>query len=42
MGKVRTVYNRLLGAWFNVVGPHQTPIGGAYATKADALAALRK
>ena len=40
--KVRTVYNKLLGGWFNVTGPHDTPIGGRYATKADALAALAR
>ena len=39
---VRTVYNRLLGGWFNVRGPHDAPIGGRYATKAAALAALAK
>lgn len=41
MSKVRTVYNRLIGKWFNVVGPHQAPIGGSYETKEAAKAALR-
>jgi hypothetical protein len=27
---IRIVYNRLLGGWFVVRGPHQTPIGGRY------------
>lgn len=40
--KVRTIYNKLLGGWFNVRGPHQTPIGGRYNTKAEAKAALGK
>ena len=42
MTPVRIVYNRLLGAWFIVRGPHQSPIGGAYASRAAALHALRK
>lgn len=39
---VRIVYNKLLGAWYVVRGPHQTPIGGAYPTKAAAQAALAR
>jgi hypothetical protein len=38
---VKTVYNKLLGGWYNVRGPHQTPIGGRYNSKEEALAALR-
>jgi len=37
---VRIVYNKLLGAWYVVRGPHQTPLGGAHPTKAAAQAAL--
>jgi hypothetical protein len=40
MTPVRIVYNRLLGAWFIVRGPHQSPIGGAYASRAAALQSL--
>lgn len=39
---IKTIYNRLLGGWYNVRGPHQTPIGGRYDSKAEALAALNK
>ena len=37
---VRVVYNRLLGGWYVVRGPHQTPIGGRFDSKAEALASL--
>ena len=37
---IRIVYNRLLGGWFIVRGPHQTPLGGRFATKAEAQAHL--
>ena len=33
---VRIVYNRLLGGWFIVRGPHQTPLGGRFDTQGDA------
>ena len=36
----RIVYNRLLGGWYIVVGPHHTPISGRFDTKAAAQAAL--
>ncbi len=39
-GDVRIVYNRLLGGWYIVRGPHQTPIGGRYPSKEAAQAAL--
>lgn len=39
---VRIVYNHILGGWFIVRGPHQTPIGGRFASKAEALAHLRR
>lgn len=38
----RVVYNRLLGAWYVVVGPHQTPIGGAFPSRAAALASIKR
>jgi hypothetical protein len=36
----RIVYNKLLAGWYIVRGPHQSPIGGRYATKEAAQAAL--
>lgn len=39
---IRIVYNRVLGGWFIVSGPHQTPIGGRFSSRADALAHLRR
>ena len=38
---VRIVYNKLLGGWYVVRGPHQTPLSGKFATKAEAQASLR-
>jgi hypothetical protein len=38
--RTRVVYNRLLGGWYIVVGPHHTPISGRFPTRAAALAAL--
>jgi len=38
---VRIVYNKLLGGWFIVRGPHQTPISGRFDSKAEAQAHLR-
>lgn len=38
---VRIVHNKLLGGWFIVRGPHQTPIGGRFNSKAEAQAHLR-
>lgn len=38
--KPRIVFNRLLGGWYIVTGPHQTPLGGRYDTRAAAQAAL--
>ena len=37
---IRIIYNRLLGAWYVVRGPHQTPLGGPHATRAEAQAWL--
>lgn len=39
---MKIVFNRLLGAWFIVRGPHQTPIGGRFDSKADAVAYLNR
>lgn len=39
---VKIVHNRLLGGWFIVRGPHHTPIGGRFATKAEAKAWLER
>ena len=38
----RIIYNRILGAWYVVRGPRQTPISGAFATKAAAKASLNR
>ncbi len=35
-GGIRIVHNRLLGGWYIVRGPHQTPLGGRFASKAEA------
>jgi hypothetical protein len=37
---IRIVHNRLLGGWFIVRGPHQTPIAGRFDTRDAALAHL--
>ena len=37
---IRIVYNRLLGGWFVVRGPHQTPLGGRYNSREAAEASL--
>jgi hypothetical protein len=34
---IKIVFNRLLRGWFIVHGPHQTPIGGRFDTKAEAV-----
>ena len=39
---IRIVHNRLLGGWFVVRGPHQTPLGGRFDSCADALAWLEQ
>jgi hypothetical protein len=40
MSKVRIVYNKLLGGWLVVRGPHQAPLSGVFPTKAAAQASL--
>jgi hypothetical protein len=37
---IRIVYNCLLGGWFVVRGPHQTPLGGRYNGREAAEASL--
>jgi len=37
---VRILFNPLLGGWFVVRGPHQTPLSGRFDTKAEAQAWL--
>lgn len=39
---VRIVHNKLLGGWFVVRGPHQTPLSGKFETKAEAKAWLER
>jgi hypothetical protein len=39
---VRIVFNRLLGGWYVVRGPHQTPLAGRFDSKADAEAWLKR
>ena len=33
---IQIVHNKLLGGWFIVRGPHQTPIGGRFNSKEEA------
>lgn len=39
---IRIVYNRLLGGWYVVRGPHQTPLAGRFDSRAAALDYLRR
>lgn len=39
---VKVVHNKLLGGWFVVKGPHQTPISGRFDSKQEALDSLKK
>jgi len=41
-GNIRIIYNRLLGGWYVVRGPHQTPLNGRFNSKAEAQAWLRR
>ena len=38
MAKVK--FNRILNSWFVVVGPHHTPISGAFPSRAEAKRSL--
>ena len=33
---IQIIHNKLLGGWFIVRGPHQTPIGGRFNSKEEA------
>lgn len=35
---IKIVYNKLLGAWYIVRGPHHAPLGGPFPSKAAAKA----
>jgi hypothetical protein len=39
---VKIVYNKLLGGWYIVRGPHQAPLSGRFDTKAQAQAYLKR
>jgi hypothetical protein len=39
---IRIIHSKILGGWFIVRGPHQTPISGRFETRADALAHLKR
>ncbi len=39
---IRIIHSRILGGWFIVRGPHQTPISGRFETRAQALAHLKR
>jgi len=41
-GEVKTVYNKLLGGWYNVRGKHQTPLGGRFDSKEAAVKHLNR
>jgi hypothetical protein len=41
-GGVKVVHNKMLGGWFVVRGPHQTPLSGRFDSKAEAEASLRR
>ena len=40
--RIKIVYNKLLGGWYVVRGPHQAPLFGRFETKAEAQAALAR
>jgi len=39
---IRIVHNKLLGGWYVVRGPHQTPLNGRFSSKAEAEAWLAR
>lgn len=39
---IKIIHNRLLGGYFIVRGPHQTPIGGRFDSKEEAKAWLQE
>jgi hypothetical protein len=40
--QIKIVHNKLLGGWYVVRGPHQTPLSGRFDSKAEAKASLEK
>lgn len=42
MSAVKIVFNKVLGGWYVVRGPHQTPLSGRFDTKAEAQASLKR
>lgn len=38
---MRIIHNKLLAGWFIVIGPHQTPVSGRFASRGEAQAWLR-
>jgi hypothetical protein len=40
--KIKIVHNKLLGGWYVVRGPHQTPLAGRFDSKAAAQAYLNR
>jgi len=39
---MKIIYSKILGGWFIVRGPHMTPIGGRFESRAAALAYLKR
>jgi hypothetical protein len=39
---VRVIHNKLLGGWYVVRGPHQTPLNGRFDSRAEAEAWLAR
>ena len=39
---IKVVFNKLLGGWFVVRGPHQAPLAGRFESRAAALAYLAR
>lgn len=39
---IKLVFNKLLGGWYVVRGPHHAPISGRFATKEEAKAWLAR
>lgn len=37
---IKITYNRVLGGWYVVRGPHQAPLSGRFNTRAEAVAWL--
>jgi hypothetical protein len=39
---MKIVFNKLLGGWYIVRGPHQTPISGRFDSREQALSHLHR